>query len=239
VNPDCIAVMGFSAGGHLTASAGVFWSKPHYAQLIGLTPEQVKPNALILGYPVISSDTTVSHGASIRNLLGDTYDALKDTVSLEHQVDEHTPPYFPVAYMERCVSTGGECAALCQRAARTSGQRRGAYIHGWPAWAVAGQRRGVWRPDADSIRPACQNWIDMAAAYGCARWHNRRSGAVCAHPLLRAQMHILRFPILCRQNVAAGRLCTRRWRRKLRAQASCTAARRRTPCTSAAARPRC
>ncbi|MGI6635755.1 MAG: alpha/beta hydrolase [Christensenellales bacterium] len=165
VNPDCIAVMGFSAGGHLTASAGVFWSKPHYAQLIGLTPEQVKPNALILGYPVISSDTTVSHGASIRNLLGDTYDALKDTVSLEHQVDEHTPPTF-------LWHTWNDASVPVENALRFASALRAhqvnaevhIYMDGPHGLSLANDQV-YGDQNADSIRPACQNWIDMAAIW--------------------------------------------------------------------------
>ena len=165
VSPDRIAVMGFSAGGHLTASAGVFWSKPHYAQLIGLTPEEVKPNALILGYPVISSDTTIYHGASIRKLLGDKYEAHKDTVSLEYQVDEHTPPTFlwhtwndtvvPVENTLRFVS------AL--RAHQVKAEVH-LYMDGPHGLSLANDQ--VYGDQhAGNIRSACQNWIDMAAIW--------------------------------------------------------------------------
>jgi acetyl esterase/lipase len=53
VDPDQIALCGFSAGGHLAASLGVHWNKPFIYQPLGVSPEQIKPNALILGYPVI------------------------------------------------------------------------------------------------------------------------------------------------------------------------------------------
>lgn len=93
IDPERIILMGFSAGGHLAASAGVFWSKPFYAQKIGLTPEQVKPNALALGYPVISSGQH-AHKDSFRNLLGEEIDIFAQTVSLELQVNQHVPPTF-------------------------------------------------------------------------------------------------------------------------------------------------
>ena len=162
VNPDCIAVMGFSPGTSDGQRRRVL-VKPHYAQLIGLT-EQVKPNALILGYPVISSDTTVSHGASIRNLLGDTYDALKDTVSLEHQVDEHTPPTFlwhtwnDASYRWRM-----PCALPALRAHKVNAEVH-IYMDGPHGLSLANDQ--VYGDQhADSIRPACQNWIDMAAIW--------------------------------------------------------------------------
>ena len=53
VDADQIALCGFSAGGHLAASLGVHWDKPFLSEPLGVSAEQIKPNALILGYPVI------------------------------------------------------------------------------------------------------------------------------------------------------------------------------------------
>lgn len=93
IDPDRIVVMGFSAGGHLAASAGVFWSKPHYAGKLGLVPEQVRPNALALGYPVITTGHYM-HEPSIENLLDDNTYVFQQTMSLETQVGPDTPPTF-------------------------------------------------------------------------------------------------------------------------------------------------
>ena len=82
-NPDKIAVMGFSAGGHLAASLGVMWR--HYG-------ERSKPNALVLCYPVITSGP-LAHVESIRRLVG-TNEALLEKVSLEKQISKDTPPTF-------------------------------------------------------------------------------------------------------------------------------------------------
>lgn len=93
IDPDKILLMGFSAGGHLAGSAGVFWHKPHYAQRIGRTPEQVRPNGLVLGYPVITAGEH-AHEQSFDNLLDDNRFVFSQTVSLELQVSEHVPPTF-------------------------------------------------------------------------------------------------------------------------------------------------
>lgn len=53
VDPNQIALCGFSAGGHLVASLGVHWNKPFLHEPLGVSADQVKPNALILSYPVI------------------------------------------------------------------------------------------------------------------------------------------------------------------------------------------
>lgn len=94
VNPNHIAVCGFSAGGHLTASLGV-----HYATHIpgagdNIDAQSNRPDALILGYPVISAGE-FKHQGSFKNLLGE--DAPTDMIefmSLEKQVTTQTPPTF-------------------------------------------------------------------------------------------------------------------------------------------------
>lgn len=87
LDPDRIAVCGFSAGGHLVGSLGVHWHKlddaPHN-----------KPNALILSYPVITSGE-YKHPGSIENLLGaNPTPELLEEMSLEKQVNANTPPTF-------------------------------------------------------------------------------------------------------------------------------------------------
>lgn len=95
IDPSAIFVAGFSAGGHLAASLGVYWHSD-LLQNQGYVPEEIQPNALLLGYPVITSGK-FAHRGSIVNLLGQEKDndpeALKE-VSLELHVNKFTPPSF-------------------------------------------------------------------------------------------------------------------------------------------------
>lgn len=93
--PDKIVVCGFSAGGHLAASLGVWWNSGMVEQYLPYKGEEVKPNALLLGYPVISSGK-FAHQGSIANLLGNKFgiSELMDKVSLEKNVSSSTPPAF-------------------------------------------------------------------------------------------------------------------------------------------------
>lgn len=98
--PDKIAVGGFSAGGHLAASLGTFWNDAEVQKLACCSGEENKPNALILGYPVISATTKV-HSQSIKTLMQNITDegeriAYKEKLSLEKHVGKHTPPAFIV-----------------------------------------------------------------------------------------------------------------------------------------------
>lgn len=93
INPDKIAICGFSAGGHLAASAGAFWHAPFARESLG-DNELLKPNAAILCYPVISSGPW-AHSGSIVNLLGeDAAEELEEIVSIEKQITSAYPPTF-------------------------------------------------------------------------------------------------------------------------------------------------
>lgn len=87
-----IAIMGFSAGGHLAAHYSVASDWP---EVRAVFPESKAPNASILCYPVISADPNHSHYGSIENLLGHAPDAAEiERFSCDRQVSEKTPPAF-------------------------------------------------------------------------------------------------------------------------------------------------
>ena len=93
IDPDKILVMGFSAGGHLAASLGVFWNKGEITKALEVSAEEIRPNGMILSYPVITSGQ-YGHQESFRNLLGERYEELREKMSLENQVDQDTPRTF-------------------------------------------------------------------------------------------------------------------------------------------------
>lgn len=94
IDSDKIAVMGFSAGGHAACSAGMFWHEEEWANILGVSTEAVKPNGMVLCYPVITSGK-YAHDDSFKCLLGDNADPeLKEKMSLEKQVNENAPKAF-------------------------------------------------------------------------------------------------------------------------------------------------
>mgnify|MGYP000160532486 CR=1 FL=1 len=94
VDCDKIAVCGFSAGGHLTASCGAFWDRD-FVKDAGFSDDKHKPNALVLCYPVISGGTNRQPG-SYKNLLGTENPSDSDLKyhSIELQVTESFPRSF-------------------------------------------------------------------------------------------------------------------------------------------------
>ena len=95
IDSNKIVVMGFSAGGHLAASLGCWWKSSIVKDFLPYEPNEIKPNAVCLCYPVISSGE-FSHEGSIKNVIGSSSyrENLKDFVSLENQVSTDFPPTF-------------------------------------------------------------------------------------------------------------------------------------------------
>ncbi len=94
VDPDRVAILGFSAGGHLAADVSCEYNNSEALGLINAKAEEVRPNAAVLCYPVISSGE-FAHKDSIKNLLGSRFSPeMEEFVSLEKRVTENNPPTF-------------------------------------------------------------------------------------------------------------------------------------------------
>jgi acetyl esterase/lipase len=92
---DHVGMWGFSAGGHLTATAGTRFDAGKADASDVVERQSSRPDFLILGYPVITFKEPELHRGSLKYLLGDTPDpALVDSLSAETQVTKDTPPTF-------------------------------------------------------------------------------------------------------------------------------------------------
>ncbi len=94
IDPDKIAIMGFSAGGHLAGSASVHYDKKVYEPTDEIDNECAKPNLSILCYPVIDMGEYRHDGSRI-NLIGRRpTEEMKEFMSLHKQVTQDTPEAF-------------------------------------------------------------------------------------------------------------------------------------------------
>jgi acetyl esterase/lipase len=95
IAPDHIGMWGFSAGGHLTATAGTLFDQGPPASADAIDRESARPDFLILAYPVITMEEPYVHKGSLKYLLGDTPDpAQVQLLSAEKHVTAKTPPTF-------------------------------------------------------------------------------------------------------------------------------------------------
>jgi acetyl esterase/lipase len=97
IDKDRIVVCGFSAGGHLAASIGTLWKLGIVSESLGCENAYVRPNGMILGYPVITSGEKGHRGSILKLANAETREPSEeelDRFSLEKQVDEGTCPAF-------------------------------------------------------------------------------------------------------------------------------------------------
>jgi acetyl esterase/lipase len=97
VDPGRIGILGFSAGGHLAATAGTRFDDGKPAAEDPVERASSRPDFLVLVYPVISFTEPFTHQGSKRNLLGENpAPDLAGALSAEKQVTKSTPPAFLV-----------------------------------------------------------------------------------------------------------------------------------------------
>ena len=154
-----IAVCGFSAGGHLAAASGILSHTKEWLYEVGCTEGENLPNAVILGYPVITSGQ-YGHQQSFENL-GSTKpdDEIAQNYSLERHITANTPPVF-VWHTVEDKSVPVENTLLLIEALRRNRVPFEAHLFEKGAHGGSICSAEVGREDSE-----CSPWFDMAVRW--------------------------------------------------------------------------
>jgi len=121
LDPKRIAIIGFSAGGHLASTAGTHFDAGKLDADDPIERVSSRPDRLILVYPVIALATPYGHSGSLRNLLGEKpAPELVESLSNERQVTKDTPPTF-LAHTNADTGVPAENSLLFALALRKAG----------------------------------------------------------------------------------------------------------------------
>nr|AIA90408.1 CAZy families CE10 protein [uncultured Clostridium sp.] len=131
----------------------------------GLDPIKIRPNGLMLAYPVITSGPS-AHRGSIDHLLGDMRKdpRLLDEVSVERHVDSTTPPVFIWhTVTDDCVPVDN--AMLFIQSCLAAGVNVEAHLFPRGGHGLSlGTRETAWQ-GVHGIEPCVQPWPDLFAAW--------------------------------------------------------------------------
>ena len=163
INKDKIIVQGSSAGGHLAASYGVFWKEPFLAEAVHADTEQLRPNGLILNYPVITSGP-FAHRESFQNLLGERYGELVEKMSLEKQVTEDTPKTFIWhTFPDDCVPVENSLLFVMALKEKNIPVEFHLYPVGGHGLGLATKETAC--PNGYGVQKECQSWIPLVKTW--------------------------------------------------------------------------
>lgn len=152
IDPEKIAVIGFSAGAHLAGSLGTLWNHP----AVGLTPES-KPNAMILCYPVVTMGEYAHPGS--RNAVTGGDPELCELLSLEKQITPDCPPTF-VWHTVEDATVPLENTILLISALRKQHIPFECHIFPQGKHGLAMCNREVESPSAE-----CSKWVDLSKTW--------------------------------------------------------------------------
>lgn len=158
-----VVVCGFSAGGHLAASLGVYWNSPLIQCYLPYSASEIKPDGLLLCYPVITAGE-FAHKGSIRNVLGDSSGFEEASVSLENLVTKDVPPAFIWhTYEDDCVPP--ENSLMMAAAMRRNGVPVELHLFRRGGHGLSLATRETACEEGRQVQAECQVWPQLFASW--------------------------------------------------------------------------
>ena len=158
IDPDKIAVCGFSAGGHLALASG----------LLG----ENKPNAMILGYPAVNIPNYPGVNFMLQLLTGRKDVTNEDAAyfSLENHITKQSPPVFMAATAEDMLTGFGALPVAKKYSALGKPYELHVFQHGPHGYSVADETSADG--SEEMLNPAFAQWHGLSVA-----WLHRIFGA--------------------------------------------------------------
>jgi len=165
INPNRVACVGFSAGGHLSGSLGCLWHLPEVVEKTGIEYGSNRPLVSVMGYPDVSG-VDCPHSGSIKRLVGVDAPTVEQQkkYSLELHVDEKTRPAFLFhTAADDCVPVQNSLTYARSLADNKIPFELHIYPYGPHGIALANDVTKCNRPDW--VVPEASGWVDDAVRF--------------------------------------------------------------------------
>ena len=160
---DRLAVLGFSAGGHLAGSLATRFAEPVYDPIDAADREAARPDIAGMLYPVVTMRPGLAHVESREALIGPSAAAATiDRYSVERRVGADTPPVFLAQSADDTV-VPVEHSLLMYQAMLAA--QRGVAMH---LFETGGHGFGVNLPPGEPAHDWPELFLRFAAAHGLA-----------------------------------------------------------------------
>lgn len=159
-----VCAAGFSAGAHLT---GLLATAKNDEAILKRSIDELKPNAVILSYPVVTIGE-FTHIESRDNITGGD-EKLYDKLSVDKRVDRNTVPAFIWhTYEDDCVPV--ENSLMLASAYRKNNAPFALHIfeHGWHALSLADDETNVFSDEYKHLYKVGK-WVDLACDWLVSR----------------------------------------------------------------------
>ena len=165
IDPERVACVGFSAGGHLSGSLGCLWDQPWVAERAGVKRGENCPLVSVMGYPVVSGVDS-PHSGSFRKLIGEQNPTVEqlERYSLELCVDENTRP----AFIFHTAADGGvpvQNSLTYARALADKGINFELHIYPYGPHGIALANEVTGMGKKDWLIPEASGWVDDAVRF--------------------------------------------------------------------------
>lgn len=156
---DQLTIMGFSAGGQVTALYNDYWHEEWLSRLSGAASDQLRPNAVILGYPVIDLNLGFPKDAITRAKWAD--DPTRYNAAA-HVNDLNAPTFMWTTFTDQVVPVQNTLSYSQALLAHQIPQELHVFAHGPHGMDIA---NALVAHHDDVDQPHVAHWVELACEW--------------------------------------------------------------------------
>lgn len=156
IDPNAVAIAGFSVGGHVAALYNDYWHSSWLAEQAGVDGNSLQPQAVILSYPVISPKLGFPGKDDVLAQWSDN----PDDIAADELVNQDNAPTFIWVTADDPLVPSANSLAYANALAKTGIPYELHVFHHGPHGLALANNLTAWKRDAD--QPHVAHWLQLA-----------------------------------------------------------------------------